>query len=1014
VKGQDGNFYGTTFYGGTNSRGTVFKITATGTLTTLHSFSSTTGRYPRTRLVLASDGNFYGTNGDGSLGGVTDYGFVYRITPAGAVTKLVTFNSTNGSNPYAGLIQGSDGDFYSVTSSGGTSREGTVFKMNASGGLTTLHHFTFLSGREPCPKLELGDDGCLYGLTSKGGASGLGTVFKIAPSGTVTTLHSFNGNDGSYPADGLEQASDGYLYGVTSSGGPGGYGTVFKVSPTGSLSTVYAFSYGTNGSNPYFPQNGVVEGSDGNFYGLTTFGGGSGYGVIYRVTPSGTLAILHHFNGYTGLYPYSSLVKGSDDNFYGTTADGGSSLGYADGSVFKISPSGTFTTLHYFTSFNANTPLCGLVQGQDGNFYGATSRSGLGLTGSSLYRISLSGALTTLHHFTSRDEHENRAPTSALTLGSDGAFYGTSQDGRIGKYGTIFKVTSEGGFTTLHKFDGTTGADPLCTPVFGVDGHLYGVSYPMVVWRLRNPNPVSTLMASKGYPVPHAGVSGSGIPAGAVWSRLGVPSINEVGQVAVYGEWRARHLEGGGVFRSGPAGLMLVPSLTRGAASSGLPNLRISTLNEPVLGPDGSLLCQVGLANAPGMQGAVTSANDLALMLDHDGPGVAPATVIARKGSLAPGFAIGRWLSFDSVALGNQVVAIVGRLVHSGAITNLNDQGIWLYDRHSGQLRLALSEGQALMGSNIKLFHALMPRIQAGGHGSGLVNDGTQEQIAIRLTLANGKSAVGTLSANGTLGIAQVTGDAVPGFGAGARWSHLGLPGQNAVGALAFVGRAKGGTARASNRVGVFAEDESTWSLVKRVAKGDDAPGFPEERVFAGFSDPVLARGGALAFAGSTTPPFPDYNKQRNTGGLWYDDGETLRLVAREGAVPPGTPHGTQWNAFPSIALVERRGPLFYATLKVGTESLTFDFASFDHTINRYPNTAANDTGIWAMNSFGITHKLIQEGDPFGTSTVRSFQALLPVSGSPAQTKSFNSSGEVVMQVTDATGGTHLLHVQVP
>jgi uncharacterized repeat protein (TIGR03803 family) len=223
VQATDGNFYGTTNYGGAYSDGTVFKITPAGTFTTLHSFDGTDGANPFAGLVQATDGSFYGTT---YYGGASPDGTVFKITPAGTFTTLHSFDSTDGANPHAELVQATDGNFYGTTYYGGANSCGTVFKITAGGVLTTLHSFDFTDGAYPRARLVQATDGSFYGTTSYGGV--LGSVFKITARGVLTTLHSFAGQpEGSYPYAGLVQATDGNFYGTTYGNDDG---TVFRLS----------------------------------------------------------------------------------------------------------------------------------------------------------------------------------------------------------------------------------------------------------------------------------------------------------------------------------------------------------------------------------------------------------------------------------------------------------------------------------------------------------------------------------------------------------------------------------------------------------------------------------------------------------------------------------------------------------------------------------------------------------------------------------------------------------------
>jgi uncharacterized repeat protein (TIGR03803 family) len=331
IQASNGDFYGTTEVGGSGNGGTVFQITSSGTETLFYSFLGIP--YADSGLTQGSDGNFYGTT---STGGTNGTGTVFKLTPSGAETVLFSFPA-GASNPYCGLVQGIDGNFYGTTGALGTSDDGTVFKVTPSGAQTVLHVFpkTGSDGQIPYAGLILGSDGNLYGTTEGGGASGYGIVFKVTPGGTETILYSFAGgsSDGKYPYATVTQGSDGNFYGTTNQGGTGGYGTIYRLTPSGTETVLYSFAGGSSdGANPVA---GVTQGSDGNFYGVTTSGGAGGYGTVYRLTPSGTETVLHSFAGGSsdGANPQANLVQGTDGNLYGSTGSGGTS-GY--GTFFKV------------------------------------------------------------------------------------------------------------------------------------------------------------------------------------------------------------------------------------------------------------------------------------------------------------------------------------------------------------------------------------------------------------------------------------------------------------------------------------------------------------------------------------------------------------------------------------------------------------------------------------------------------------------------------------------------------
>ena len=354
-------------------------LTSNSTISPIASFSYSNGSTPEARLLQASDGNFYGTT---EYGGSSGAGLVFKLTSGGILTTLYSFSGSDGSGPMAELIQGSDGNFYGTTAYGGSGNNGTVFKLTPAGSMTILHSFTGTGGDGASPRAGLiqASDGNLYGTTIYGGANYDGTIFKISTSGALSILHSFSYTDGSQPADTLIQGSDGNLYGTTlyGGGGPSGaYGTVFKVGPDGALTTLYSFQGTTDGS---YPRGGLVQAGNGNFYGTTTAGGSSGKGAIFEVASNGSFTSLYSFTGLRdGSTPDSGLVQGIDGNFYGTTYNSGDAN---FGTIFQITPAGVLTTLHSF-AYHADgaSPYGGLIQGRDGSLYGTSSYGGTNASG---------------------------------------------------------------------------------------------------------------------------------------------------------------------------------------------------------------------------------------------------------------------------------------------------------------------------------------------------------------------------------------------------------------------------------------------------------------------------------------------------------------------------------------------------------------------------------------------------------------------------------------------------------
>jgi uncharacterized repeat protein (TIGR03803 family) len=335
VQGRNGNLYGVTTCGGSKGDGIFFKMTPGGTLTVLHSFEFSDGAAPFAGVTLASDGNFYGTTAGG---GVNGYGTAFKVTPSGTVTTLYSFcaqpNCADGSLPTADLVQATNGNFYGTTFLGGAYGDGTAFKITPGGKLTTLNSFDSTQGG-PYAGLVQATNGNLYGTTYLGGAYNYGTIFKITPGGKLKTVHDFNFADGVEPVAGLIQAADGNLYGTTSQGGANGHGTEFKVTPRGKLTVVYSFCAQTNCADGADPWAGLVQATDGNFYGATSNGGANGYGTIFQITSDGVLTTLHSFDGTDGADCWGAMVQATQGEFYGTTQSGGNS--WEDGTVFSLS-----------------------------------------------------------------------------------------------------------------------------------------------------------------------------------------------------------------------------------------------------------------------------------------------------------------------------------------------------------------------------------------------------------------------------------------------------------------------------------------------------------------------------------------------------------------------------------------------------------------------------------------------------------------------------------------------------
>ncbi len=457
----DGYFYGTTYWGGSSGVGTIFRMDSAGNLTTLHSFAYADGANPAAGLVRGTDGSFYGTT---TRGGGNNQGIVFRMDAGGTVTRLYSFDGVNGKNPRAALIEAADGNLYGTAESGGTNGDGTVFRVSTNGTLTILHSFsTWVDGAHPLTELREGADGNLYGTTSVGG-----TVFRITSTGDFAVLHSFGINTS---VSSLIQTGSGALLGTTKAADNGaGPSTIVRIELAGDAAVLHQFDPSTEG---YLPVAGLVEGSDGAFFGSTSSGAETcPYGAVYRVDGSGNVSVLHAFTGEDGARPRVAMVLNNDGLLYGATT---STRGWPDtasiaGTVFRVDIGGSFTTVHRFGWSDGAEPGK-LTQATDGSLYGTTNTGGAYDLGT-IYRLDSLDVVTSLHTFSDSD---GTHPRAALVQATDGKLYGTTESGGAGGWGTIYRIGYDGAVTTLHSFDGNDGGSSSGL-IQASDGKFYGVT----------------------------------------------------------------------------------------------------------------------------------------------------------------------------------------------------------------------------------------------------------------------------------------------------------------------------------------------------------------------------------------------------------------------------------------------------------------------------------------------------------------------------------------------------------
>jgi uncharacterized protein (TIGR03437 family) len=381
------------------------------------------------------------------------------VSSAQTFSKLVDFSTSDGA-PFS-TIQGADGNFYVATSN-------SLIEITPAGVKTTLYTFTTSN---PTSLLQVAD-GTFYG-TALPVAFGNddGSVFHLTPAGAFTSLYTFSGPDGSIPGN-LIQGVDGGLYGTTVLGGSTetassvGGGTVFKLTTTGSFTTLHNFS-GADGADPSV----IIQGTDGDFYGITRFGGSGpcqevnsgpfaqGCGTIFKITPTGSLTTVHDFDMTDGNGP-ESLIQGTDGNFYGVTGSGGTCQPSGCGTIFQMTPGGSLSALTSAVNFPRF-----MIQASNGSFYGAAGlQNGVCndiSCGGNIFQLTLPDMLSTTYTFCSQTNCSDGVFPNSLVQATDGNLYGTTSSGGIAQNGTFFKLTPA----------------PAQTPLISANGVLNGASF---------------------------------------------------------------------------------------------------------------------------------------------------------------------------------------------------------------------------------------------------------------------------------------------------------------------------------------------------------------------------------------------------------------------------------------------------------------------------------------------------------------------------------------------------------
>jgi uncharacterized repeat protein (TIGR03803 family) len=367
------------------------------------------------------------------------------VAEAQTFTPLYDFQGgSDGGIPFSTVVRDTAGNFYGTTYFGGNLSTctypgcGVVYKLDAAGKETPIYTFAGPPGDGSNPVAGIVTDtaGNFYGTTAYGGANGYGTVYQITPTGTEKVLRVFTGGvDGGIPNGGLIRDKNGDLFGTTYSGGAAGFGTVFKLSPSGTFRTLYSFPDRAHGTNP---NAGLLRDAAGNLYGTTQYGGDENRGTVFKLDADGEESVIYSFSGTPGgAYPQAQLVADADGNLYGTTTEGGSANA---GTAFRLTTSGTETVLYNFAGPpDGAYPMAGVARDAAGNLYGTTFRGGSSSSGT-VYKIDSLGHETLLYSF--RGNFDGQSPASALILNPNGtSVYGTVENAGFSCCGAVFQVS---------------------------------------------------------------------------------------------------------------------------------------------------------------------------------------------------------------------------------------------------------------------------------------------------------------------------------------------------------------------------------------------------------------------------------------------------------------------------------------------------------------------------------------------------------------------------------------------
>lgn len=995
---DNGNLYGTTRFGGSDGKGTIFKFRMLDeSLSVVWDFTGADGREPWGELMDDGAGRLWGTT---RFGGASNLGSVFRFQmQTEEVTTMVSFDgggqSGKGSEPLGGLLMDAFGDFWGTASLGGRNDRGVVFRVQSNGIFVAPIHFTGTnglgtSGSFPAATLAGDGDGFLWGTAQSDGKSGRGAVFKVDPqSGGAVTMHVFDdaaaGLPGFLPQTALVSDGQGNFWGTTTRGGASGAGTIYKVNvETGALTTVKEFTGLGGAVTGAEPRGDLLLASDGNLWGTTRFGGTDNDGTIFKINPAtGALTTVHSFVNFStflfGRSPLAGLVEDPSGNIWGTTSEGGESAGNGMGTIFRYIP--RFNSFSLMYSFTGTTgpifgvrPAARLVLDSAGNLHGTTS--------STFFKVNpTSFEFTT----TSLPPEPGVGSVAPVFIGTGDSVWGTMDGSNTTSLGVVFKSSTLGGSPSTTQFTGAEGANPRAGFVRESAQTLLGVASAGgannlgSIYRLNESD--STLSAVASF----TGVSGpveGAAPSAALY--VAAPGV-------YYGTASAGGGKGGGVIFKllvGPSAMTLAATdITTTTAT-----LR-GTVSPNGLSTDVTFEWVEGFNSFTSTPAATLSpgTNDQPVSLSLTGltPGATYYYRVTASNADVSVPRAGEILSFTTeipppVILSQSVRAPLTE-------KNVLEAKVEVGEGVSVSFEYGTTNPPAVGTTAVNL-QAFEGAVQTStGLAIGMprgVPIYYRAVVTNRSATTRGPVQEFTIPVDPQSEILAVRGGALPGAGtdsriqAGAVWSKIGVPAVTPRGRVVFLASwsaPKQGTAPAQTGTGIFVDN----ALYVKVG---ESAGLASGIVWKSFLDPVASDGPGggveIALLGKIAGPRVtgknDSIVASTVGHLDSSDAMILSVVAREGDIAPEC-DDAKYAKFTSVGIVGDTGP--------GGQPVAVWRGTIANGTGNPKARASNNDAAWGLYRYQAVPILaVREGlrvpdSPTPNDTLKTFSLLQTIPG---------------------------------